>query len=221
MKSIALIIAVLLTVPSLVIGQDLEDEVKTYRLELGFNASPLLQKIVSPQSLFNTTDETLLLFNVRLHDQLYLRSGYNATFSSVNFPEDSFNTSNLTSNLGTRLGLEWRNRISNLWELHYGFDLVYRYSKQEFISQSFDQNGNIVSFISDLKRNDGGAGPILGVTFWPHSRIGIFVEAGFYMTYFNQKESTIFDGEQNTFNDFNGWNGTSQLPTAIHLKIKL
>lgn len=221
MKRISTLIFIFLSVQGLGLCQDLETIEKTQKLELGFNVSPLLQKIVSPQSVFNSTNETLLLCNVRLSNRLFLRSGFNANFSEINFPEDSFSSSNSTTNIGSRIGLEWRNRLSQLWELHYGFDLVYRYSKQEFISQSFDQNGNFVPFVSDVKRNSGGGGPILGITFWPHPRIGIFTEAGFYFTRFNQKDSTFFDGVENVFNNFDGMIGNSLLPTSLMIKIKL
>ncbi len=193
----------------------------TLRVELGFNASPLFQKLVSPQSQFNSLNETLLLANFKVGEKAFLRSGFNVNFTKTDFPDDNFTQSSNSSNIGARLGMEWRTNVSRTFQVHYGFDVLYRYQQFEFISQSFDGFGNLVPFVSTNESNTVGFGPVLGITWWMSDRIGIFTETGFYIQQVNEKNGSTFDGTEEIFNETSSWRGSSFLPTAIYLKIKL
>jgi hypothetical protein len=192
---------------------------KRSRSEFGFNVSPLLQKIISPQSTFNQNGELLFFYNYRLTDNTYWRAGGNFSLLGRTNPDDNDeenNSSNNFSTLDVRTGVEWRKSLSNRFEFHYGAQLLYQGQNFSFSSGDFE---------SSMESKSYGLGPVAGLTFWISDRIGIWAESSLNLMRTNDKTIstfTDFTGERiEQVSNTNANSISTRIPTSLFIKIRI
>ncbi|MGB0862934.1 MAG: hypothetical protein ACPG19_08670 [Saprospiraceae bacterium] len=147
-------------------------EGKTYRHELGFDATALLGRIVTPSvwGFISTEDyqPTYYVYYRYRFDKFRLRTAIGGELLS----NDLENTNRVMSNLDYKLGAELFSSIGKRWELYYGLDGVIgntkQYNEYEIYNEYLYNNND--------EMNYWGVAPFLGFRFQATKRLNIAVE---------------------------------------------
>jgi len=191
-----------------------EDSINvTDRVEVGFNVSPLLQKVISPGTSFNFAGQEVITANFKLSDQVYFRNGFNALKQRIETDEEDAFTSTF-SQLFFRTGIEWRHQLSSRFELHLGIDGII----DRHVSK-FDRNSEVNNSTTDRKSSGVGVGIPVGLTFWINDRIGIWTESSLRGVRSKATEVSTFDNNELTNTEQINTSFSVRLPISLFVKM--
>ncbi len=186
----------------------------TLKLEFGVNVSPLLQRIISPATPFNSANQELIMINFKVGDSVYWRNGFNVSLSRNEDIQDvSFNST--FHQIFARTGVEWRRPLTRSLELHYGVDAIFN-----IFESNFDFDGGVNNTSTTERRTNGiGVGLPLGLTYWVNDKIGFWVETALVGTRRKSTEISSVNEEEITNQERTNSNFAVKLPISIFVKM--
>lgn len=159
----------------------------------GLNVTRTVTGLLRPGDVLSNNDPYLFTFRVG-NERSRWRSGLNFANSNVETTDPFQGTRKTrTNSVDIRTGIEWDFRVGSRFDLYWGLDLAYGYTRSKV---NFLQN-----FSSTIKTTTSriGAGPVTGIMFRVHPRIMLSTECSVYAVYTSEKmEIKAFPDISNT-----------------------
>ena len=176
-----------------------DDSNKSLTHEIGINATSFIKNFFSLNS--SDVDEGDYMLTYKKHNaNRAFRLGLGGRFSQVN--EDIDGGGKLTTKdnfIALRVGYEWKNSISQKWNIYYGLDAIADFTQSNSSTNAFLNTGQIEKVELISEDYAFGGGPILGIQFFISDQISLTTEGSLYFRYNNLTEKEKFQ-VQSQFN---------------------
>jgi hypothetical protein len=191
MKTIILVLALCSIATSAYSQDEFETENKN---ELGLDVTGFIRFFTQFQASndFNYQPTYYLTYR-RLFENGNIRFGIGGDydqFENTTPLTDSLTFLNKSSALSTRIGWEWKTKLSKRWSAYYGGDFRFTHSSGDNEAVFFN-GGYAVG--NEFTANTLGLSPILGFRFKLNDRISLLTEASLSFNYliYDQKDTSI------------------------------